>query len=121
MLDKKTDAVLELLINKASDGYRVLNKEQLLDELPSKFHIDTQALLNIINFLKEDEYVDVKYQDKEEICLTTTAKASSYRDGEKNIIQKANITGKQVGLLLLGVFFAAFVGTLLATIIGKLL
>lgn len=119
MLDKKTDAVLQLLAEKTSDGYRVLNKEQLLGELPPKMHIDMQALLNIINFLKEDEYIDVKYQDKEEICLTATVKAQSYRDGEKNIVQQAHITGKQVLLILLGVFLAAFAGALAATLLGK--
>lgn len=120
MLDKKTDAVLNLLVKKAGDGYSVLNKEQLLSELPSKFHLEIQALLNIINFLKEDEYIDVKYQDKDEICLAVTVKATSYREGEKNVVQRAHITGGQVGLLLLGVFFAAFVGALVATLIGKL-
>ena len=120
MLDKKSDAVLELLTQKAGNSYKVLNKQQLLDELPQKLKIDLQALLGIITFLKENEYVDVKYQDKEEICICTTIKAESYAEGEKNITQKAKITNGQVSLLLLGVFFAAFLGTLLATLIGKL-
>lgn len=120
MLDKKSDAVLELLIAKAGKTYKVLNKNQLLDELPKKLHIDMQSLLGIITFLKENEYVDVKYQDKEEICLTTTVKAESYTEGEKNITQKAKITNGQVGLLFLGVFLAAFLGALAAILIGKL-
>ena len=120
MLDKKTDAVLELLTQKAGNSYKVLNKKQILDELPSKYKIDSQSLLGIITFLKENEYVDVKYQDKEEICICTTVKAESYTEGEKNITQKAKITYGQLSLLLLGVFLAAFFGTLIATIIGKL-
>lgn len=121
MLDKKSDAVLELLIKKAGKTYKVLNKNQLLDELPKKLRIDMQSLLGIITFLKENEYVDVKYQDKEEICITTTVKAESYNEGEKNITQKAQITNAQVGLLFLGVFLAAFLGALVATLIGKLI
>ena len=120
MLDKKTDAVLELLAQKAGNSYKVLNKKQILDELPSKLKIDLQSLLGIITFLKENEYVDVKYQDKEEICICTTVKAESYAEGEKNITQKAKITKGQLSLLLFGVFLAAFLGTLVATIIGKL-
>ncbi|MCH5156483.1 MAG: hypothetical protein J1G02_01235 [Clostridiales bacterium] len=120
MLDKKTDAVLELLTEKVGNSYKVLNKNQLLDQLPKKLGIDMQGLLGIITFLKENEYVDVKYQDKEEICLSTTVKAESYVEGEKNITQKAKITNGQVGLLMLGVFAAAFLGALIATLIGKL-
>ena len=120
MLDKKTDAVLELLAAKASSGYKILNKDQLLNELPKKLGIDMQAFLNIITFLKENDYVDVKYQDKEEICLSTTVKAESYVEGDKNVTPKTKIVGAQAGLLMLGVFLAAFFGALIATLIGKL-
>ena len=121
MLDKKSDAVLELLIEKVGKNYKVLNKNQLLEELPKRLNMDLQSLLGIITFLKENEYVDVKYQDKEEICICTTVKAESYAEGEKNIMQKAKITNGQAWLMFLGVFLAAFVGTLAATLLGKLL
>ena len=121
MLDKKTDAVLNLLVEKAGDGYSVLNKEQLLAEIPSKYNLDIQALLNILNFLKEDEYIDVKYQDKDEICISCTVKAESYMEGEKDMTQKAKISNGQVGLLFFGVFLAAFIGSIIATLIGRLL
>ena len=120
MLDRKTDAVLELLTKKVGNSYMVLNKNQLLQELPKKLDIDIQSLLNIIAFLKENQYVDVKYQDKEEICLTTTVKAESYVEGEKEITQKAKITNGQVWLLILGVFLAAFLGAFAAVMVGKL-
>jgi len=47
MLDKKTDAVLELLALKAGTSYKVLNKNQLLDDLPKKLKIDLQSMLSI--------------------------------------------------------------------------
>ena len=120
MLDKKTDAVLQLLIQKCGNTYKVLDKKQILSELPTKLGVDSQGLLAIVAFLKENEYVDVKYQDKDEICITTTVKAESYMEGEKDMTQKAKITNGQVGILWLGVFLAAFVGSLLAALIGKL-
>ena len=120
MLDKKTDAVLQLLIKKCGNTYKVLDKKQILSELPAKMHIDTQGLSAIVTFLKENDYVDVKYQDKDEICISTTVKAESYMEGEKDMTQKAKITSGQVGILWLGVFLAAFIGSLLATLIGKL-
>ena len=120
MLDKKTDAVLQLLIKKCGNTYKVLDKKQILSELPPKMHIDAQGLSAIVAFLKENDYIDVKYQDKDEICISTTVKAESYMEGEKDMTQKAKITNGQVGILWLGVFLAAFIGSLLAALIAKL-
>lgn len=120
MLDKKTAAVLQLLRNKTENAYKVLDKNQILSDLPSKLKIDAQTLLAIITFLTENEYVSVKYQDKEEICIATTIKADSYLDGEKDLQQKAKLTSSQSVLLFVGVFIAAFLGALLAGFIGKL-
>ncbi len=120
MLDKKSSAVLELLRNKTENNYKVLDKNQLLAELPSKLKIDIQGLLAIITFLTENEYVSVKYQDKDEICICTTIKADSYLDGEKDLQQKAKLTASQTTVLFIGVFVAAFFGALIAGLIGKL-
>lgn len=120
MLDKKTDAVLTLLASKCGNTYKVLEKKQIVAELPKKLNLDAQGLLAIITFLKENEYVDVKYQDKDEICIACTVKAESYLEGEKDMTQKAKITNGQIGLLFLGVFLAAFIGSLIATLVGKL-
>ena len=120
MLDKKTDAVLELLTQKCGNSYKVLEKKQIVAELPKKLNVDVQGLAAIITFLKENDYVDVKYQDKDEICLCCTVKAESYAEGEKNMEQKAKITNGQVGVLWVGVFVMAFLGSLIATLIGKL-
>ena len=121
MLDKKTDAVLELLALKAGTSYKVLNKNQLLDDLPKKLKIDLQSMLSIVTFLSENEYVDVKYQYKEEICISLTVKAQSYIEGEKDIQQKAKITNGQVGLLFFGVILSSFFGALLEVFIGKII
>lgn len=120
MLDKKTEAVLRLLIRTVGENYKVINKNQLVAQLPAKLHIDARGLQNILTFLKENEFVDIKYQDKDEICLSTTVKASSYNENEKNVIERASISTLQVTMLLVGVFLAAFAGALLATFIGKL-
>lgn len=120
MLDKKTEAVLQLIADKADNGYKVLKKQQLLDELPSKLGVDAQNFSAIIAFLKENEYVDVKYQDKDEICICSTVKAESYMTGEKNIQPKAKITNGQIVFLLTAMFLASFFGALIATLIGKL-
>ena len=120
MLDKKSTAVLALLLDKTENAYKVLTKSQILAELPKKLNIDAQTFANIVTFLTENEYVSVKYQDKEEICIATTIKAQSYLDGEKDLQQKAKISNYQVMFLFAGVFLAAFLGSLIAGLIGKL-
>lgn len=120
MLYKSTAALLKLLRDKTENNYKVLNKNQLLNELPAKYKVDMDGLLAIITFLTDNEYVSVKYQDKEEICIATTIKADSYLDGEKNMQQKAKLTNSQTTLLFVGVFVAAFLGALIAGLIGKL-
>ena len=70
MLDKKTDAVLELLFDNTQNSYKVLNKAQIIAELPQKMKIDAAAFSAILTFLTENEYVGVKYQDKDEISLS---------------------------------------------------
>ena len=91
MLDKKTDAVLELLTNKCGNSYKVLEKKQIVAELPKKLNVDVQGLAAIITFLKENEYVDVKYQDKDEICIACTVKAESYAEGERTWSKKQKL------------------------------
>lgn len=120
MLDKKTETVLRILTEKVGESYKVMNKKQLLADIPTRFNMDEQSLLATINFLKEDDYLDVKYQDKEEICLAVTVKATSYAENEKNMVERANISAKQTVLLFVGVFFAAFLGALIAVLVGKL-
>ena len=120
MLDRKSTAVLQLLRDKTANAYKVLNKNDILTELPQKLKIDMQGLLAIVTFLTENEYVSVKYQDKDEICVATTVKADSYLDGEKDMQQKAKISNAQVTWLFAGAFLAAFLGALLASFIGKL-
>ena len=120
MLDKKSTAVLQLLRDKTENAYKVLDKNDILKELPQKLKIDMQGLLAIITFLTENEYASVKYQDKDEICIATTIKADSYLDGEKDMQQKAKLTNAQTTFLFVGVFIAAFLGALIAGLIGKL-
>ncbi len=121
MLDKKTDAVLRLLLKNVGENYKVLSKTQLLAELPQKLRLDEQKLQAILTFLKEDEYIDVKYQDKNEICLAATVKAVSYDESVKNVIQKASISSLHLTLLFVGVFLSAFLGALVAVLLGKIL
>lgn len=120
MLDKNTNTVLMLLSKQAGDGYIVLEKQPLLDALPKKIGLNMQSFCSIVSFLKEQGYVDVKYQDKDTICLCTTTKARNYFDGRKET-SGTKLANKQFVSLLLCVGACAFVGAFLAMVLFQLM
>ena len=120
MLDKKMIAVLEMLAGEVGYSYKVVKKQQLMDALPKKQQMDADTLMSIISFLKENDYLVVKYQDKDDICLTLTVKAETQLTGESEVEMKSKITNGQVSFLFVGMFIAAFLGSLIAVLIGKL-
>ena len=113
-------AVLEMLSTEVGYSYKVVNKQQLVEALPKKYQMDVDTFVNILSFLKENEYIVVKYQDKDDICLTLTVKAETLLAGEKEVAVKSKITVGQVWLMFLGVFLAAFCGSMCAVLIGNL-
>lgn len=120
MLDKKMEAVLQALLNLAGNSYKVLNKQSILQSLPRKLNIDSNTLGAIFSFLSENDFIDVKYQDKDEICLCTTIKAESYVTGDK-MQQRASLSTKQNVWLTAGMFISSFLGAFVAILIAKLL
>ncbi len=121
MLDKKMTMVLKMLSEKVGYGYKVVKKQTLLDCLPQKCKINADTFNSVLTYLKENDYVVVKYQDKEDICLTLTVKAESYLEGEQEVAVKSKIALGQAWVLFAGVFVAAFLGALAAFAIAKLL
>lgn len=120
MLDKKTTAVLTMLAQQVGYNYKVVKKQTLLSALPKKYSDDVQSLVAIIAFLKEKDFLSVKYQDKEEICLALSVKAETYLSQDVPSAE-SQIPTKQAVWLLLGVFAFAFLGAFAAVLVGKLI
>ena len=120
MLDKKTEAVLQVLSEQAKDGYTVLQKQQLIALVPQKYQLDTKTFCATVSFLKEQGYVDVKYQDKDSICLSVTVKAKNHLEGLGET-KGAKIVDNQFGQLLVLVGVCSFVGAFVATLLAKLI
>lgn len=118
-LDKKSTALLNIFADKASDGYKILLKTEITNALPPSCKMDDDELNAIVLFLKENEYVDVKYQDKEQICLCTTQKATAYQTGITQIKQNLSVTKRQYGVFFVLMLVASFVGTLVAAFVAK--
>ena len=120
MLDKKTATVLTMLSHEVGYSYKVVKKQQLLAALPKKQSLTEEELVATIGFLKDNEYLTVKYHDKDEICLALSVKAESCLSGEAEPSMKTKMTKGQAWLLVAATFIAAFFGALLAVFVGKL-
>ena len=120
MLDKKTATVLNMLATEVGYSYKVVKKQQLVGALPKKYALTEDELVAIIAFLKENEYLTVKYQDQKEICLALSVKAESYLSGEQEPSVKAQMSKGQTWMLVALTFVAAFLGALAAVLLGKL-
>ncbi|MCM1289707.1 MAG: hypothetical protein NC132_04275 [Corallococcus sp.] len=120
MLNKKTEAVLNMLSTEVGYSYKVVKKQQLLDAMPKKQNLTLDELVSSVSLLKDNDYLTVKYQDKDEICLALTVKAESYLSGEQEPSPKAKMANGQAWLLVAATFVAAFLGALAAVLIGKL-
>lgn len=120
MLDKKMTAVLSMLAEQVGYSYKVVKKQQLLEALPKKYQMDADTFVNIVAFLKENDYLVVKYQDKDDICLALTVKAETLLDGENEMAVKSKITGGQIWFIFIGAFLAAFLGAFAAVLVGNL-
>lgn len=120
MLDKKCYFVLQMISARTGDGYAVLDKQSVLAEIARKTGFDMHDFCSTLSFLKEQGYVDVKYQDKDSVCLCVTAKTRNLLDGLKET-NGAQIVKNQFGLLLLCVGGCAFFGAFLATLFASLL
>lgn len=121
MLDKKSETLLSALKQVVPSGYKVLTKSEVIDMMPVKMQGNRQTLDEQLTFLYNNGYIDIKYRDKDEVCLCLTLKADSYFSTERNRVEKARITNSQLWILFGGMFLAAFLGAFVATLIAKLL
>lgn len=120
MLDRKTEAVLAMLSEQVGYSYKVVNKAELAAKMPKRFAVNEDKLIAVIAFLKENDYLTVKYQDKDEICLALSVKSETYLSQKDHISAQTKISGKQIVLLFFGVFAASLLGTLAAELLMRL-
>ena len=70
MLDKRCLSLLNIINRECvGTGYKIFSTEDLLTNMPARFGLDNQSVLDCVKSLAEHEYISVKYQDEFEICL----------------------------------------------------
>ncbi len=120
MPDKKTLAILQTLHQLAGSTYTVLEKRKIVESFPKSAKISAETLKLALVFLKEQGYVEIKYQDKEEICLCCTVKTESLLDGQL-ATAKTSMSTRQFAWLCGAMFLCAFLGSFVAHVVVNLM
>lgn len=111
MIDKKSLALLKTIINQTDSGYKVFSIEELCLNTPKQFNMDANEFNGCIEILVENEYVSVKYQDDNEICLLVLNKGRALFE---NLSEEKKERIKNNHKYYLSAFAGAFTGSISA-------
>jgi len=116
MLDKQNAKIIKKLNKLCENGsYKVFD----IDDLIKIFGVNKDVFDNNISYLKNNDYIDIKYKDDTAICLCLLPKARAFEE-EANLKTYSHKNLMQV-LLLSGIFagIMAFLGAFVAVLIIK--
>ena len=117
MLDRKTLEFLKVIKQVCGDGsYKVLDVKSLIEDSPKRLHLNEDVIKDMVKYLEDQEYIDVKYSEKKVYCLAMLTKArvlfEQVKDDSKT---RAGLRKLLVwSLIISGV--ASFLGAFLAVI-----
>lgn len=117
MLDTFTSKLLNYLYSQNSNGdFRILSINEIMANLRIKEN-DNAKLNNSLSYLKEKEYIKIKYLDEEEICYCLLTNANIFIENNNfNKVSKSKSAGKYLLKLIL-LFLSAFLGAFSAVMI----
>ena len=116
MLDKKTTAVLKVLGKLGEDcAYKVVTVEEILGSISSRNQYDADSIKQIIEFLRKQEYIVLKFEEDATFCYSLLPKARIYleQDTAKVKPKKQHLPYGWLGLCMLMSAVGCFVANLL--------
>lgn len=117
MLDYRTLSLLDIInSNCQSGGYKVFLINDLISAMPSAFKVDEQVILDCLEALKNHQYVSIKYQDDDEVCLLPLIKGKL--ESENRIDQEIEKIKSQKQYFWSGFLGASAGGAIIAVIVA---
>ena len=115
MLDKRCFALLDIINARCQvSGYKIFDINELVSAMPKYFRADESVVKDCIVALFEAGYLNVKYQDDNEVCLCPLPKGRMvFEDKISQFIESNHLQKK--------VFVNAFLGSLLGGALGGIL
>lgn len=115
MLDEKEIALLEKINRLCGEGGFIIAEEgELLSSFPAGQTASREELRRMLARLQERRYIDVKYAEEGEYCLTTLSEGRLYLETAWE--KRREDARKRMGTLLfsaLGAFLGSLAGTLI--------
>ena len=121
MLDKKTERFLGIINKICLDGsYKIIEKTELVKEMHDRT-TDFAALGHMLQYLQDNEMIDVKYTDETVFCLTVLPKGRAAVENAHHGIPDSFRISKKTMLILIGsCFIAALAGSFIGALIASL-
>jgi len=117
MLDSRSLILLNAINTKCEgSGYKVLRIEDLASEMPKKYAYGVDEIRRAISELSAREYVSVKYEDENEVCLTPLSKG---RFLFENVKERKSEQTRNNRKHFLYSFLGGFAGCAIATVIAQ--
>lgn len=110
MLDSRSNLVLKILQKECKNGgYKIIDKNDVISAMPSKFRCDFDELDHITSYLERQDLISIKYDDDNVYCLCVLPSINEVFEEEK-IVKKKNLSFLIPIFCFLLSFLGAFVG-----------
>lgn len=113
MLDKRTVVLLNKINELSSEGsYKIVDEEELLSCFPAKMKVDAEGLRQILSYLKNHRYIDLKYAEEGVYCVCPLPEGRMYFENAKQVKSDSFRRRRDTVLMTaIGAFVGAFVGS----------
>lgn len=119
-MDKLTEKLLKIINDIVKDGnYKVIENSEILSKMPKKHNLSIDDLKNMIKYLTERDYIDVKFIDDKNLCVASLPKGRLHFE---NILNQTKTTSAYRKLFLASMLVSgimAFLGAFLAVFLFK--
>lgn len=123
MLDERTLKLLDVINHECTGGgYKVFSIEELVLSLPERYKVDVNSIRESINSLSAREYISVKYQDENEVCLTALPKGRFiFENRIDSEVEREQTSRKYYLFSALGAFFGSVITSVILFVIFLLI
>ena len=114
MLDTKSKLILKVLQRECKNGsYKIIDKNDVISSLPSKYRCDFDELDHILTYLERQDFISIKYDDDTVYCLCVLPMAAEVFENDSKKRKKGNL------LIPILSFVLSFLGAFLGAIVAK--
>ena len=120
MLDAKCARLLKNIQRDCGDGsFKIFTNEDLTQDFPDETPAP-EVVAEMVRFLEEREFIQVKYRDEDSYCLTVLSKGRLYEENETEKRREKRSFRKFGFISFASGFLGAFCGVLLAALLLSL-